>query len=308
MEQATNPQDVSPQPTETKSETQSKSAADILKRSQEVKKEEPSKEQPEKVSDIPDSLITSEQYASIKDPVSRQKLKELEKNAIKGMHEKFREAAERTKLAEEKERKAQELIEKAQNPQWTEDTFEKMLQDPKFIEFAQAKVASQQTQTPPSNYDGSQEEWSALSDAEQQRIKSLEDKINTYMTQQERLKIQNADKEIAERLPGYDSSLVDKFQNELMQNKYDQAAIREHIGKSLLFEQAVQRAYHAGLEDRKLELGEKSNASQQLNGHNTQTQRDVPEPMVNERTGKKEPSAKHFARIALQNLAGMGKN
>lgn len=294
MEQANQPssKEVSPQ---------SVSTTEILKKTPEPT----AKIAKEEVSEIPEQLFDRGTLNNIKDPFAKQQvsqiLEEKEKQMVKAMNEKFRQAAEMRKQAEA-------LMEQNQEPQWTEDTFENMLQDPKFIEFAQAKVASQQTQTPPSSYEGSQEEWSALSDSEQQRIRSLEDKINSFMTQQEKLQIQAADKEIAERLPGYDASAVDKFQNELLQNKYDQASIREHIGKSLLFDQAVQRAHQNGLEGRKLELGEKSNAAQQLNGHNTQTQKDVPQAIVNEQTGKKEPSAKHFARIALQNLAGMGKN
>jgi len=270
-------------------QTQPITSSDILKRASESNKK-PS-ENTQNV-EIPEKLYNEADLSSIKDPIARQVAKDIidkkEKDMLKGMNDKFQKIAD---LRKELESKKQSL--EGMTPQ---QRLDEIKNDKTFMEFVQAEAQRQQAHSAPSNWEGTQEEWSALSERDQQRFRTLEGQVNTLLTNQERIEVRQADERISQKLTGYDPKKVDTFQKDLASGRFEIGEIRELIGKAMLFESSVENAYELGLKDRNSGLTDKINATQSVGSVDAVSSREIPE----RKEGQKPKN--YFLEIAKNNL------
>lgn len=269
------------------------SSSDILKKSSEQPKEAPKPEQQQV--EIPEKLFSEEDLKTIKDPIARQIAKDVlekkEKDMLRGMNSKFQEIADIRKQLESK---------MSESNQWSRDRLEKAMKDPAFVEAVQAIAQSRQASAPPSNYDGTDEEWSALSEQEQNRFKQLEGQVNKLLSVQQQQELRQVDESIKQRLPGYDPKQVDDFAKRMNSDQIGLEELREFAGKSLLFDSAVEQAYQLGLKEGNSSLQDKLNANINVGNIDASASRDIP---------KREQGVKskdHFMNIAKRAMASLG--
>lgn len=163
----------------------------------------------------------------ISDPNLKAQMEGLRKSLQRGYNDKFQTLAEMKK-------------EMLKSNQWTEARVQELLNDQNFVNAAQQLM---QHQNPP-NSGKSDEEWSALSDSEKQKIMALQNEI--AILKQQNLDATNAqlDKELKNRYPNYDSQAVAQLKDDLMNNRIQ--ATNEHLWKVLDYENGLKRAYELG--------------------------------------------------------------
>jgi len=232
-------------------------------------------------------------FDDIKDPLARalaeKRLKELES----GFNKKYEQVAN---LRKELESKAAQINAPRQ---WTPDELDRALKDPAFIQLVQARQQHASSNMPPANFDGSADEWSALTPQEKQAVVSAQNTAQTALDEVSALKYQlsrtEEDSKLKTSYPDYDPKVVDQIQQDLATGRLQ--ATREHLWKVANFESAVERAYRLGLQDRKLQVTEKLNASSNLPNHNVTASGDVPEEIKKQGFGA-------IGRFRLEQLRG----
>ncbi len=172
------------------------------------------------------------------------------------------------------------------NQPWTVERVQELLQDPGFIQASQSVVQSN-----PSGL--TDEEYSTLTDAEKAQFTSLQDKINRLEQANNQAMLAQQDTQLKTRYANYDPKQVDELMQGLMQNKVQ--ATREHLWKVVDYDNAVERAYQMGLQDRKMESTDKYNSMSLPGQTSTPTGTVDPE--------KNESGVNFFRRIALKRLA-----
>ena len=245
----------------------------------------------ERVSKAPnkpaESIQTEEKFdykeiENIKDPEARAYAEKAYKSFEKGYQQKYQDLA--------KERKALE-----QQGEWTPDRVQSLLNDQKFVEAAQ-----QVAQSATSNQSGgsmTDDEWSALTDSEKSQMKNMQSKIDSMFHQNQMMALNQEHEQNKSRYANYDAKLVENFRTQLLNGKY--RATSEDLWKSMDYENAVNRAYQLGLEDRQNNISEKiGNTS--IDGVNAQAATDTPK--------KEEGENNHayFKRLANFRLQQMG--
>lgn len=256
---------------------------------------------PEKKEDLPISkepLLNSDDIAKIKDPESRALLESIEKNMEKGLNKKFMEIAELKKQLE------------AQTPQqtgWTSDRLQEALKDPNFINLVQSEAQRSQAAAPPANFEGNAEEWSAMSEAEQGRIKSMESQLQQLLSEQKRMVTEQERREIAqndsllkEKFQNYDATKIDAVQQQLLRNEIPHSTIREMIHKAITFEETYENSYELGLRDRDTSIQDKINGSTNVDGTRAHVGDFTPREAGTN-------SKAHFSNIANRVLSMAGK-
>ena len=157
--------------------------------------------------------------------------KEYAQNAYKsfekGFQQKFQDLAEVRKALEGK----------ASEPSsWTTEKIQTLLQDPSFVAAAQGVVGKSNP-----NANGNDDDYSALSDTEKQRIDSIE-KQNQLLIQQSNLLLQKQqDEMLKNKYPNYKQEAVDTITADLLQGKIKNT--REYIWKAHDYEEAIDKAY-----------------------------------------------------------------
>ncbi len=248
---------------------------DIVSRVSKFKPEEP---KPEVKNEFG---LTQDDYEKVKnDPTLSKFYKSLESGAGK----KFQEAAE---LKKNYERKMQEL------DIWTPEKVKSLLNKQDFVESAK-KVA--QDQNPP-NSGVSDETWSAMSEAEKQRIKSLESKVSSLELQNHLSQMRQQDEKLKGKYANYDPQAVDIITQDLLTGKAQ--ATREELWKVYDYENAVRRAYELGKQDKQEVTNGKVNASS-FEGKTVAAQTNPIEALP------KESDRSYFGRIVLNNLTKYG--
>lgn len=216
---------------------QPKSASDILKRigsKQEDKVNEPKSEL------NVDREFNSSDIEKIQDPMARKVVEDLYKSFERGFQKRFQEVAALKKDLESKK-----------NESWTPERVKQLLNDPNFIQSAQAA----QSQLAPQTWNGSQEEWSALSEREKAEFTQLRQDNNVLKAQMNSMLTAQEDEKIKTRYPSYDPRKVDDTLRGLSTGEI--VATREDIWRVIHFEDAVKQAYELGLKDRQAGLQEK---------------------------------------------------
>lgn len=222
----------------------------------------------------------------IKDPQSRSFVEQRIKDLESGYNKKFMDLANQRKEVEK-------LRDEFSNI--TPQRLQEMLKRPDFIQSAQFL---QQT-APPASFEGSQEQWSSLTDQERkmlagadQRAKQTEAQLNQILRFQVHQKIQS-------RYPDYDSNATENFLNEAMQGKISDEQLYEMIHRGINFERYVSNAMKYGKEDMAQLNHDRANGSSP-SGMDTTTQADKPKMTTGERPGD------FFKRIAKWNLQNIG--
>jgi hypothetical protein len=121
---------------------------------------------------------------------------------------------------------------------WTPERVQKLVEDPTFVQAAQ-QVASQPAM--------SQEEYSALSDAEKAKIKGMESELQALKQQTLNANKQQQDAALQQKYPNYNPQAIDTLTAELLEGK--RQATREDLYKVHSFEKSIQNAYEMGMKD-----------------------------------------------------------
>ena len=198
----------------------------------------------------------------IKDPAARKIVEDKIKNLESHYNKKYQSNAE-------KERQLEALrqdLERKTNQPWTPQRVQEILRDQTFVQAAQT-VASQM---PPSEFSGTQEEWSNLSDSEKRAIQELKAQVQTQSAQLQRMAISKDEEQLKQRYSDYDSAKVENFYRDVSEGRIPEVQIRELIYKALNHDHHLERTYELAKQDGQALLKEKYNGSTQL-GLNTQT-------------------------------------
>jgi len=241
MEQVTT--NLTPPVTETKPEVK----PDLVTRASQVKVEP-------KPTQVNEPEFDYKEIEAIKDPVAKEIALKAYKSFQRGFNQKFQDIAS---LRKDLENKSQEFS------NWTPERVQSLINDPKFVEAARNVVGTQNEQTYETETD--------------KKVKELENQLNQLKGQSVLQTFKQQDEEIAKRYANYNPKKVDEITAEMLSGKVQ--ATREHLWKVLDYEDAVQRAYQLGLEDKKLNLNDKiSSASYSPNSTTITSSGEKPMP------------------------------
>lgn len=239
---------------------------------------------PEAPAKAPEPLLNSNDIDNIKDPYAKKVVQDIHNSMLKGMNTKFQEVAELKKTLEAQTQ--------TQPAGWTNDRLQETLKDPAFVALAQAELQRQQGNQAPSNYEGTQDDWSALSDTEKSTIQAMQNQMQQLMQANQVSEIQRADERIRERLPNYNSEVVEDFIAQYNSGKVTPEILRESIGKAKAYDEAVTKAYQLGLQEGNASLDSKLTTTQNVTSIDASSGREIPVRV--EGTSSK----KHFTDIA----------
>jgi len=172
---------------------------------------------------------------------------------------------------------------------WSPERVQSLLNDKNFVDAAQKL---QQFQNPPQS-GLSDEEWSALSEGEKAKFKQIEQKVSQLEQLNYLSTLKQQDEQLKGRYANYEPTKIDEITQSLITGKVQ--ATREDLWKVIDYENAVERAYKLGLQDRNNYNQEKINASSP-EGFNT-TNAVKLEPNNGEKSGD------FFKRILLNNMS-----
>ena len=212
-------------------------------------------------------------------PETQDQVKAYESEIMSGANKKFMAAAD----------KEREL-----SQPWTTERVAKLLNDQTFITSAQ-EVAQRQALAQNPNGSGMQDqEWSALTDGERRQFYAVQQNQIQMQSQMNQLLARQEDINLMNRYKNYEASKIDKLQQDLIQGNV--RATREHLHKVLDYDDAIDRAYNMGKQDRQTEIQEKVNASSLANGVNTTQADSVPEKP------KGMSNVQHFINLAQNRI------
>ena len=193
------------------------------------------------------------------------------------------------KTTELSEQRKQVELQKA-SANWTPERIQQLMNDPQFVQAAQQVAA---TQNPP-NSGLTDQEYSALTDKEKAQLNSMQSELQQMRLQNYQMQQRQQDEQLKSKYANYAPDIVDTTIHKLVSNQV--AATREDIWKVVDYNDAVQRAYELGRQDRIAENNEKQQ-SLSFEGVNATPQSKVPEPE------KGESGPNFFKRLANLRLA-----
>jgi hypothetical protein len=238
---------------------------------QRVAKVEPDKPKPAEPSN--EFGLTKEDYEKVQnDPV----LSKFYKSMQSGLTKKTQEIAEIRKS-----------LESQTGQKWTPERVQQLINDPEFLQSAQvvAGTTNQQGMT--------NEEWSALTDAEKAEIIGLKKEVNQLKQINQMTLVSQQDSQLKQTYANYEPQKVDNLLSQMMSGRVN--ATREHLWKVIDYESAVERAYRLGRQDERGGNSDRINSAS-MDGMNAQPNNSIqPE--------KEESSLNFFQRIARQRLA-----
>lgn len=248
------------------------SAADILKR---VQQPAPAADGSQNAEDI---VYNSSDIEKIADPMAKKIVQDLYKQIQKGAQDKFKQAADLKKTYEQK---------MAEVSSWSPQRLQQELNRPDFVQAMQVL----QQQSAPQNWQGSPEEWSALSPQEQHAFSGMQQALTSQQQQLTKMLQAQEDEKLKSAYPDYNPELVNKFTEDLLKGNYQ--ATREDIWKVYNHDQNVARAYELGRQDGATKQQDKNNGASLNGGFSVTNGNDLP-PGVDK---------KNFVAIAQYRLA-----
>ena len=250
---------------------------------------------------VNEAFIKPEEFAAIKDPVARQFIQRKESEMLSGLNKKFQEVAElRKSLEAEREQLSQTKPEEQLASKYditTREGLMEALEDPQFSNLVQ-QLAQEQT---PQNWEGTNEQWSMLSDTEKAEFKSLKDTVNRLTNALSKQELEKVDSSIKAKYEDYDSSKVNEFENLLKSGKVSETDRREAIYKILNYENAIKRAYEIAKEERTGNITAKVNATS-LDGLPSNQNSSEPLPEKGDKS-----SSQFFVELAQKKLKELKK-
>ena len=203
---------------------------DLITRASQVKLE--TQPQPTQTSDEFDY----KEIEAIKDPVAKDLALKAYKSFQRGFNQKFQDIAS---LRKDLENKSQEFS------NWTPERVQQLINDPKFVEAAKNVVGTQSETTYETETD--------------KKVKLLEQELQTLKGQSLQQNFRQQDEQFKQKYANYKPEAVDILTNDMLQGKVQ--ATREHLWKVIDYDDAIQRAYELGKQDRQLDLGEKQTSA-----------------------------------------------
>jgi len=246
---------------------------DLVTRVSQVKVEEPKPEVKEPEFDF-------KEIDKIQDPTAKEYAEKAYKSFQRGFNQKFQELAEIRKSYEAKT---------ADTSNWTPERVQSLLNDNNFVNAAKSVMASQA----PTTFEGTQEEWSGLSETDKVKFHNMEQEIHMLKQQNFQSKRVQEDESLKTKYGNYKPEAIDILTADLLANRVQ--ATREHLWKVYDYDDAVRRAYELGKEDRQLETTEKK-SSTSVEGLTTTSSKEIPTPEKN------ESNRAFWNRIVLSNL------
>jgi hypothetical protein len=197
----------------------------------------------------------------------------------------------KTQEAAEVKRQAEEI--KKQSQSWTKERLQGEINKPDFIQAAQ-QYASEMN---PPNSGLTDQEYSALTDKEKAQLSEMRQQVNQLQTQNWQMHQKQQDEQLKGKYANYAPDIVDTTITRLV-NK-EAIATREDIWKVVDYENAVQRAYELGKQDRITETNEKQQSAS-YDGFNATPKTEAP------KIEQGESNSKYFQRIARERLREAG--
>src|SRR3990167_11140053 len=142
---------------------------------------------------------------------------------------------------------------------WTTERVQRLLNDQTFVTSAQELAQRQALAQNPSGSGMQDQEWSALTDSERRQFYAVQQNQLQMQGQMNQLLARQEDINLMNRYKNYEASKIDKLQQDLIQGNV--RATREHLHKVLDYDDAIDRAYNMGKQDRQIEIKEKFNAA-----------------------------------------------
>lgn len=215
----------------------------------------------------------------VTDPVIKEQLIKKSKSLESGFNRKFQELADLRKKLESN---------LTQSQQWTPEKVKSLLQDPTFIQSAQAVVPS----TPPEGM--SAEEYSMLSEAEKQKLANMEQELGFLKGERMQTLKKEEDSRLMSRYSNYKPEAVDKLLDDMMNGRIQ--ATREALWKVIDYEDMAKRVYAMAKADLQSQNQERVNASVVPSGASVVANTEL-------KPNNNETSKAFFMRVARQRLA-----
>lgn len=259
-----------------KFETPTVSSSDILRRSGEAKADTP---------EIPKETNYKEDIDKITDPAVKAIAEKAIKDFESGYNKKFQTLAQQRKELEDMRNKIST---------WTPQRLQEELKNPAFVQAMQIL----QQQAPPQDWQGSSDEWSALSPSEKQQMQQMRQEQQSLQSQLAQMKQKEEDVEIKKSYPDYDPNVVEEAIEGLRTGQI--TASRADIWKVVNHDKNVEKGYQFGYEDGYKKALEKLNGSSITSNNGSVTNADeIPDDVrkggfssiamwrLNRKTGKK---------------------
>ena len=223
------------------------SSSDILSRTTTTAK---------KIDAPPQETSYREDLEKITDPSVKAIAEKAIKDFESGYNKKFQSLADQRK----------ELESMQQNiSTWTPQRLQEELKNPAFVQAMQ--ILKQQA--PPPNFEGSTDEWSALSPQEKQRMQSMEQEQRSIQSQLQTIRQKEEDLDIKKSYPDYEPQVVDEAIEGLRSGQI--TASRADIWKVVNHDKNVEKGYQFGYEDGYKKALEKFNASSMTSSNGSVT-------------------------------------
>jgi len=217
-------------------------------------------------------------------PEIKAQVKAYESSVMSGANKKFMEAAE---------------IKKELAQPWTTARVQTLLNDPTFVASAQEITQKQALAQNPQGSGLQDTEWSALTDNERKQFFAVQQGQIQMQGQMNHLLAMQEDQNLMTRYKNYNARAVDQAQDDYRNGRVN--ATREHVHKILDYDNAVQRAYELGKQDRQTDIKGKVDASTLSTGVNTTQADSVPEKP------KGMSNIEHFKNLALNRIKQMNQ-
>jgi hypothetical protein len=173
---------------------------------------------------------------------------------------------------------------------WSKERLQQEMNKPDFVQAAQELTA---TQNPPTS-GLTNDEYSALTDKEKAQLHGMQQELSQMRLQNWQMQQKQQDEQLKGRYANYAPDIVDTTITKLVRGEV--TANRETVWKALDYDDAVNRAYQLGKQDRQLEQTEKVQ-SMSFDGITATPQDAVPKA----ETG--ESNQAYFKRLAQRRLA-----
>ena len=259
---------------EPKVEAPQQQQEDLVSRVSKVKVEPPKPKEQEPSNPF---SLTREDWDKVQSDPS---LKKYYQSMLTDYQKKTTELSEQRKIIEQQKASAN----------WTPERIQQLLNDPTFVQAAQ-QVAS--TQNPP-NSGLTDQEYSALTDKEKAQLSNMQNEVQQLKLQNYQMQQKQQDERLQGKYANYAPDIVDTTIHKLVNNQI--IATREDIWKVVDYDQAVQRAYELGKQDR----AQDNNVKQQslsFEGLNATPQQETP------KKEQGESDMNFFKRLAVRRLA-----
>lgn len=261
--------------------TEKKSEPDLITRVSQFKKEEPTETKSTGEKTVTEPEFDFKDIEKIADPTAKEYAQKAYKSFQKGFNQKFQELADLRKTYEQKV---------TETSTWTPERIQGLLNDTNFVNAAKSVMSSQAPQA----FEGTQQDWSALSDTDKAKFQGLESEINLLKQQNYQVRKLQEDETLKNRYANYNPQALDVLTAELLTGKVQ--ATREHLYKVLNHDENVRNAYELGLRDGTKGVREKVSSSS-MEGTMATSIKETP------KKEEGETDRNYFRRLFLNNVA-----